>query len=75
MRRFFNNIVNYFISWLVNLNWRLRLRRLWLTRYNLRLKWLWFLNDLRLNRFWGNLREFLGRWYLRLWYWLWDRFR
>jgi hypothetical protein len=27
------------------------------------------------RRFFGRCRGFLGRWYLRLWYWLWDRFR
>jgi hypothetical protein len=28
----------------------------------------------RRRRFVSRLRSRLGRWYLRLWYWLWDRF-
>jgi hypothetical protein len=34
------------------------------------LYWHWF----RFKIWRHNLRVRLGRWYLRLWYWLWDRF-
>jgi hypothetical protein len=57
MRRFFNNIINYFISGWVNFVWNLRLSRG------------------KRRRFFLRCREFLGRKYLRLWYWVWDRFR
>jgi hypothetical protein len=57
MSRFFNDIINRFINWWSDFNWRLRLHRGWRRRF--------------VNR----LRSRFGRWYLRLWYWLWDRFR
>jgi hypothetical protein len=37
--------------------------------------WKFRLNRGRRKRFFLRGREFLGRWYLRLWFWLWDRFR
>jgi hypothetical protein len=37
--------------------------------------WGFRLNRGRRRRFINRLRSRLGGWYLRLWYWLWDRFR